>query len=425
MPRLVPLVLPLVALWILASGCSDSGEPCEGPNGPCIELSPGSDDHAAIQAALIDAVPGDVIFLAAGTYEIGLGLSLTVDDVTLRGAGADDTVLDFSSQVDGAQGLLVTADGFTAEDLAVVDTVGDGIKVEGGAGVILRRTRVEWTGNPSSDNGAYGLYPVQCQDVLIEDSFVTGASDAGIYVGQSENIIVRRNRVERNVAGIEIENSFDADVHDNLATDNTGGVLVFNLPGLPVQNGARIRVFDNELIANNWPNFAPEGNIVGLVPQGTGLAALAAHQVEVFGNRFEDNQTVNTGIISYYMTQREFDDPDYDPFSDTLYIHDNEYIGGGDRASGDLGFVLLAALGDVKDPPIIVPDIVWDGIMDPAKMDGEGLAAAYNLCIQDNGDADYAYLDAENEFAGAHLDPSAHDCTHMSLEPVTIAGIEP
>src|SRR5690606_9987860 len=108
-------------------------------------------------------------------------------------------------------------------------------------------------------------------------------SDAGIYVGQSRNIIVRNNRVEENVAGIEIENSTGADVYGNVATGNTGGILVFNLPGLPVF-GARTRVHDNLLEANNEPNFAPAGNIVATVPTGTGVFILANDQVEVFGN---------------------------------------------------------------------------------------------------------------------------------------------
>ena len=38
-----------------------------------------------------------------------------------------------------------------------------------------------------------------------------GASDAGIY-GQSKNIIVRNSVAQYNVAGIEIENSYYADV---------------------------------------------------------------------------------------------------------------------------------------------------------------------------------------------------------------------
>lgn len=71
-----------------------------------------------------------------------------------------------------------------------------------------------------------------CTNVLIEGCTAIGASDAGIYVGQSKNIIVRNSRAYHNVAGIEIENSLMADVYDNESTENTGGVLVFDLPDL-------------------------------------------------------------------------------------------------------------------------------------------------------------------------------------------------
>jgi parallel beta-helix repeat protein len=414
--------MQLAVFALLLPACGGDETPCEGPNGPCIELtaSPDGDDYVAVQTALIDARAGDVILLRAGDYHFPLGLSLDEDGVELRGEGMDDTVLSFAGQIDGAQGLLVTADDFTVRDLAVIDTAGDGIKVEGGDRIGFHSVRVEWSGDPGPDNGAYGLYPVQCTDVLIEDSVVRGASDAGLYVGQSERIIVRRNRVERNVAGIEIENSFDADVFENTATQNTGGILVFNLPGLQVQNGARTRIFDNQVFENNWPNFAPVGNIVGLVPQGTGLAALAAHDVEVFGNRFADNQTVNTGIISYYLAQRDWDDPSYSPFSDRLYFHDNEYSGGGDRPSGDLGLLLIAALGDFVGVPVVVPDIVWDGVMDPDKMDGDRLADDFAICMRENGDADWASLDAEHEFADVSLDMAPHDCEHAPLPAVEL-----
>jgi parallel beta-helix repeat protein len=86
---------------------------------------------------------------------------------------------------------------------------------------------------------------------------VRGASDAGIYVGQSSNIIVRNSIVEYNVAGIEIENSSGADVYGNIARNNTGGVLVFDLPDLPVSGGNSTRIFANQILANNTRNFAP------------------------------------------------------------------------------------------------------------------------------------------------------------------------
>ena len=117
----------------------------------------------------------------------------------------------------------------------------------------------EWNGpaGPKTTNGAYGIYPVKSKNVLIEDSASIGASDAGIYVGQSQNVIVRRNRAEKNVAGIEIENTINADVYENTATGNTGGILVFNMPNLP-QPGQSTRVFNNKSIDNNLAISPPK-----------------------------------------------------------------------------------------------------------------------------------------------------------------------
>ena len=123
------------------------------------------------------------------------GLSLDVDDVTIQGAGHGSTILSFANQTDGAQGLYVTAQhGFTMHDLAVEDTQGDALKLLGTTKVTISKTRVEWTKGANETNGSYGLYPVQCADVLIEDNVVKGASDSGVYVGQSDMIVVKNNQ---------------------------------------------------------------------------------------------------------------------------------------------------------------------------------------------------------------------------------------
>ena len=119
------------------------------------------------------------------------------------------------------------------------DPKGDGIKSKGSDVITFKDLKVVWTGGPLTTNGAYGVYPVESKNVLIDGVTVSGASDAGIYVGQSDNIIVRNSRAEYNVAGIEIENSTNADVHDNVATHNAGGILVFDLPDLPKIGGIR------------------------------------------------------------------------------------------------------------------------------------------------------------------------------------------
>lgn len=410
------------ALALAASGCGSGDEPCEGPNGPCIEIDPGPNAQTQAQEALINAVSGDIILFNKGTFDMTLGLSLDVAGVTIRGRGMDKTILSFANQTDGAEGILVTADDFTIEDIAVEDTVGDAIKVEGASGVTFRRTRAEWTNGPDSGNGGYGLYPVQCQNVLIEDCVAKGASDSGIYVGQSQYVIVRDSRAENNVAGIEIENTSDADVHGNTATNNTGGVLVFNLPGLQRERGDRCRIFDNDIYDNSTDNFAPAGNIVGNVPRGTGIAVMAGHSVEIFGNRIRDNGTVNLGIISYLTLMLDYADTNYDPYSDTIYIHDNTFSGGGDDPMGGLGFLVVQALTTIMPAPIVVPDIVEDGYVDPDLAVGGQLPADYKTCIQNNGDADYANLDVPNDYASVVTDLAAHDCSHPALPEVVLPG---
>src|SRR4029453_17291013 len=207
--------------------------------------------HKKLQLQLIQAKPGEVIELPAGKWTFNRSLSLNKSNVTIRGQGPDKTVLSFKGQVQGAEGLLVNAaEHVTIENLAIEDTKGDGLKANGCKDLTIRNVRVEWTGGPIDKNGAYGLYPVQCERVLIEKSVSIGASDAGIYVGQSKEIVVRDSRAEYNVAGIEIENSPYADVYPNEVTNNPGGILVFNLPNLPVMDGRKTRVYENRIHDN-------------------------------------------------------------------------------------------------------------------------------------------------------------------------------
>ncbi|MBV8757981.1 MAG: right-handed parallel beta-helix repeat-containing protein [Deltaproteobacteria bacterium] len=410
-----------IGLLVVLAACGASDDPCKGVTGTCKGLSEGA-SASDVEKALIEIAPGGTVAFGAGTFDFKVGLSLSVDNVTIQGAGMDKTILSFAHQTDGAQGLLVTANGFTMHDIAVENTKGDAVKILGGDRITLQRTRVEWTAGPNETNGSYGLYPVQCKHVLIEDCVVKGASDSGVYVGQSDQIIVQHNDVELNVAGIEIENSTHADVHDNVATKNTGGILVFNLPGLEVHNGAGTRVYNNQSYDNNTNNFAPAGNIVGLVPTGTGIAILAAHQIEIFGNQVHDHKTVNVGVISYVPTGIAVTDPNYDEYPTAISIHDNTLTGTSDMPTGQLGGLLISALGELyPQGPFIVPDIAWDGVKDPARVQqatGDYLADD-KICIQHNGDADF--IDLAWPLADATkptTDMTPHDCAHTPLPEV-------
>lgn len=385
-----------------------------------------------LQERLIAAKPGDVIDLPAGKFHFDRTLSLTVNGVTLRGKGMNATVLSFAGQKSGSQGVLVKANDFTMEDIGIEDTAGEALTIQGGTNIIVRRVRTEWTRGPNPENGPYGIYPVECKNLLVEDSVARGAADAGIYVGQSQNVVIRRNRSELNVDGFEIENSENVDAYDNVATKNTGGMGVFNLPNLPRQGGRHVRVFNNQLVENNTPNFAPKslGPIYAL-PTGTGMYVLAIRDVEIFNNKIRNNNTVNVYIIHYKtavddtalrdtssspITQQIFAPADqrYYPFVQNIFLHDNDIAGGGSSPDTRMGGVktLAAALGGK------FPDILYDGMVDPAW--GHKGSNAGHICLQRNGDATFLNFDVPGKMRHPVRDVKQYACSLPALEAVSI-----
>lgn len=335
-------ILPLLSLIALASPLAAKE----------IKVAAGPDAQERLQGALIEAAAGDVIAIGAGRFDLTDGLSLDVDKVTVRGAGPGQTVLSFKGQLGSGEGLLVTSDDVTLRDFAVEDSKGDGIKSKGADRIVYKNVRVEWTGGPKATNGAYGVYPVESKQVLVDGAVVKGASDAGIYVGQSSDIIVRNSTVEQNVAGIEIENSRRADVFGNTATHNTGGILVFDLPNLPVMNGGDVRVFKNKVVDNDTPNFAPPGNIVASVRKGTGVLVMANDNVRVFDNDLSGNATSNVMVVAYRL---KYDDKRYNPLPRGILVSGNRHGRAGFAPQLPGAEQLTAAFGGS------IPAVLWDG----------------------------------------------------------------
>jgi parallel beta-helix repeat protein len=458
-------------LLAAAGGCSSSSAGpgsaspgsalCTG-TGRCVAFTPATPE-TDISAAFASVKANDTLAFGPGTYKFRNQLALgKASGVTVIGSGQGQTILDFSGQVAAEDGLYaenvsnVVFEGFTIEN-----TPGNGIKTLGVTGVSFRNLAVTWLGLDSNDAGAgvgswdagpdggppppgisdgpYGLYPVQSKNVLIEHCSISGASDSGIYIGQSQQIVVRDNEAFANVAGIEIENSFFADVHDNYAHDNTGGILVFDLPGLQQEGGHAIRVYDNKISANNRANFAAQGDIVGLVPAGTGFFVMANHDVEVFGNVIDGNGTAGVGIISYFLPGLLMPTTDkaYYQYPSNIYVHDNTYVGDGTApdttgpTSGQIGG--LIASGISVYPGMRMPDVSYDGVVDPAKTSTTDMNPMH-VCVHEAAtttfcDGHYDQLDllsanpTEATIATCTVSPFA--CTLPALAAVTFPGLTP
>jgi parallel beta-helix repeat protein len=398
------LLFPFVALS-LTPGCGPSS-----PAGCDRTVSPGGDAYAAIQEMLELAQAGQTLCLTPGTYRVSEGLAIRgLDGVTVRGTGAsrDDVVIDFRD-IDSAKGVTVMAmTDFTIENLTLLDAPGDNLFISGSTQVTIRDLRSGWVNRTPA--GRYAVYPVESTDVLVERTEAFGSADAGIYVGQTTNCIVRDSTALRNVAGIEIENSTNCEVVGNLAEDNTGGILVFELPGL-AQRGRGTLVHDNVVRDNNRENFAEEGTIVSFVPAGTGLMLLAVNDVEVTGNTFEDNDSTAVLAISYATAQLagvEGDpDPMFEPWQEGVYVHGNTYArNGADPAT--LFTVITGPAGITT-----VEDVIFDGFVGPMRTPEQ------TFCMQDGGTFRNADFDGDPMMTTTDLGP--HACMLPMRSPVML-----
>ncbi len=292
----VSAVCVLLLASVVACGGDDdfATNSCADVTTTCVQVAGG--DAAALQTTVNSIGAGTTIILGAGTFEMTNALTIRTAGTHLIGQGIDKTTLDYGSSTAQVNGVDVVGDDFLVQDLTVTDAPKDGIRVEASDGVVFRRIRATWTTPGDTTNGAYGIYPVKSTNVLVEDSRAENASDAGLYVGQCQHVIVRNNVVSGNVAGLEIENTQYADVYGNTAENNTGGLVVFDLPGNPIV-GRDVRIRNNTIRNNNHRNFAP-GGTVQKIPVGTGTFAMASRRVEITGNTYANNGTVDIALIS-------------------------------------------------------------------------------------------------------------------------------
>ena len=392
---------------------------CADVTGTCVSFEPGE------ETALLDAVNSlnddTTIVLATGSYAFDNALTFRrANGVTLTGQGMDLTNLDFSSQTTQSNGVDVIGDNFAIRQLTITDAQKDALRIEDSMNVQIQFVRTTWSGGPSSDNGGYGIYPVRCTNVLLEDSEAFHASDAGLYVGQSINVIVRRNVARRNVAGLEIENTQFAQVYENTVEDNTAGLVVFDLPGNPVI-GRDVKIFDNVISNNNRQNFAVPGAIVSQIPAGTGTFALASRRVEITNNTYENNNSTDIAILSGLAVLPEVNDwaipldqvvgstvglelvevegAVLNFVTNEIWIHDNTHSGSGtmpDSSSMDdrpLGFLLGLLYFASQEP---VDTLLYDGIgedVDPATAANN--TNVNHICAENETGATWATLDLE------------------------------
>jgi cytochrome c peroxidase len=294
--------------------------------GKTLVVNPGQ----TIQAAVDKAAPGDIVQGMPGTYHEAV--LVQTPSLSLQGIvqGDQRPVLDGQGQL--ANGVLSIANFFTVSGLRIINYTSNGATAQGTTGPIFRDLITDKTGE-------YGIFPILSSNILIENCVTSGVIDTGIYVGQSRGITVTNNEAYANVSGFEIENSVDAVVENNYAHDNTGGILVFLLPGKTATEGSHTRLADNRIENNNLANFSRPEMTVHLVPAGTGVLIVSADSTEVTANTFRGNKSFAVGLVAltdfpaFFGKNRLWDIP---TVPENNWVHDNTFDNNGYAADPEV-----------------------------------------------------------------------------------------
>ena len=322
-----------------ASGPSDNSSVFTGKT---ITVEPGQ----LIQDAVKAAEPGDTIRVMPGEYHE----TVYVDKDSIRLIGVinkgERATLDGKGVLNDA--ILYSGNNFVVENFRITGFKGNGIMGQAGNNFEIRNNHIY-------DTGVYGIFPQLGINGVVEYNVVSGIEDAAIYIGMSDNVDVKHNDVFDSVAGIEIENSRHAIVENNYVHNNTGGVLAFITPGLPIKTTYDVIIRNNFISGNNHPNFGAPGSTVSGIPAGTGILIMAADQVIVEDNIISDNKTAGILITDHANASNVTDDPESEPNPDQVALLDNVMINNGYDTITEIKAVMALELTQVN------PDIVAVG----------------------------------------------------------------
>ena len=337
-----------------------------------ITVQPGE----SIRAAIEQASPGDRVQVLPGTYREGLpgelnaltihqgglelvGLSLPNRPVVLENAGGQSFGIwvsppDSSGPVAESDtehppcGLAgTTVRGFSLSGFTVRGFARHGVHLACVDGFAL-------SDNVADANGEYGLFPVVSRNGSISGNEVMNTqTDAGIYVGQSENVRIGENHVHDNLLGIEVENSMSCTVVANRVHGNSFGIFVDLLPFLERTKQEDTRIVGNQVYDNNRQNTADPDDLLGALPPGIGVLLTGADRTRVSGNAITGNQFAGIGVTSvclaFALQGQACDGLDIEPNPDGNRIVGNLVLGNG---AVPVGIAVLDALR---------ADLVWDG----------------------------------------------------------------
>ncbi|WP_101757727.1 parallel beta-helix domain-containing protein [Oceanicoccus sp. KOV_DT_Chl] len=289
----------------------------------------------SIQAAVTAAQPGDTIQVMPGTYVETVYIDK--DNIHMLGVIEKGKWPTLEGETRLNDAILYSGNGIIIENFKITHYKGNGIMGQAGNNFIIRNNLIV-------DTGVYGIFPQLGKNGVVEHNVISGIEDAAIYVGMSDNIHVAHNEVFDSVAGIEIENSRHAIVENNYTHNNTGGILAFITPGLPIKTTYDVIIRNNFVVNNNTENFGAPGSTVAGIPAGTGILVMAADKVIIENNIISNNKTAGILVTDHYSASNVTIDPESEPNADEISILNNIMLNNGWDTIDEIKALMLTEL---------------------------------------------------------------------------------
>jgi hypothetical protein len=246
------------------------------------------EDVPTLQLAIERAQPGDTIVLAAGTYPGGNAVPQGKHDITIRGVDRNEVVLDGADI--RKNGIVVRADGVSILNLSAHNFLENAF-YWGSADRFRASYVTVWNVR------GYGIYIEDGEQGVLDNDYVSGASDAAYYVGECRPCGATISRVVATLSAVGYSgtNATGVVIRDSVWDRNGAGIVPNTYANEALPPRARTTIIGNAVTNSGRAPVPIRTALAGFV--GIGIAVAGGNDNAISRNRVTRSERYGVAVF--------------------------------------------------------------------------------------------------------------------------------